>query len=583
MKRSIQIIAFLLVVHTFQLMSQDYGKEQIRIALKELEKYGEVAFYINREDAGTLNQLTSKIYVDNLTGIGLTGYANSKQFTQFLKTGIPFQVIPHTPVKRIPDDQRKDLAEWTTYPSRYEYDSIMKKFESDYPDICYLDTIGYSVDGKPILVLKISDNVNLDDSEPDFFYTSTMHGDETGGFILMLRLADYLLSNYGFDQRVNQLVDNLQIWINPLANPDGFYRSYDSLYIPIRVNSNGVDLNRNFPDPADGPHPDGHNYQPETVAMMEFMQKFPPVMSANFHGGAEVVNYPWDTWQTYDPGEEGYHSPHPDDSWFQLVSREYADSAHFYSPAGYFTNPYSSGYVRGGSWYMISGGRQDYVTYFLHGREVTIELDNTKITPETDLEDLWNYNYRSLLNYMDHALYGIHGTVTDSVTGESLRARIEVIGHDYDSSHVYSDSLHGDYYRLIEEGTWQVKFTAPGYHDKTIDNVLIQNRQKIQLDVPMVPLSSSRIEISSSESMMNCFPNPFGGTLMVSLDLDKPAHLEFQIFDILGKRQMVPHSSFHSAGSIQVSLNLNRLPPGTYIIRSVISGSIVDQKIIKKL
>ncbi len=583
MKRSIQIIAVLLVAHTFQLMSQDYGKEQIRIALTELEKYGEVAFYINREDAGTLNQLTSIIYVDNLTRTGLTGYANSKQFTQFLKTGIPFQVIPHTPVKRIPDDHRKDLAEWTTYPSRSEYDSIMKKFESDYPDICYLDTIGHSVDGKPILVLKISDNVNLDDLEPDFFYTSTMHGDETGGFILMLRLADYLLSNYGFDQRVNQLVDNLQIWINPLANPDGFYRSYDSLYIPVRTNSNGVDLNRNFPDPADGPHPDGNDYQPETVAMMKFMQMFPPVMSANFHGGAEVVNYPWDTWQTYDPGESGYHSPHPDDSWFQLVSREYADSAHFYSPAGYFTNPYSSGYTRGGSWYMISGGRQDYVTYFLHGHEVTIELDNTKITPETDLEELWNYNFRSLLNYMDHALFGIHGTVTDSVTGDPLRAKVEIIGHDYDSSHVYSDSLHGDYYRLIEEGAWQVKFTAPGYHDKTIDNVLVQNHQKTQLDVTMAPLSSSGNQLPASGYAMHCFPNPFQSTLTVSLELDQPAHLELQIFDILGKRQMIPHSSFHSAGSIQVSLDLNRLPPGTYIIRSIIAGSNVDQKIIKKL
>ena len=35
-----------------------------------------------------------------------------------------------------------------------------------------------------------------DEAEPEVFYSSTMHGDETGGFILMLRLADYLLKNY---------------------------------------------------------------------------------------------------------------------------------------------------------------------------------------------------------------------------------------------------------------------------------------------------------------------------------------------------------------------------------------------------
>jgi len=585
MKRSVRIIVILviLVAHNLQLMSQDDRKEQIQIALGELEKFGEVAFFIKRKDAGNLNQLSSQISVANLTENGLTGYTSSKQFTRFLRTGIPFEVVPHTPVKRIPNDQRKDLAEWTTYPSRSEYDSIMKKFESDYPDICFLDTIGYSVNGKPILMLKISDDVSLDDLEPNFLYTSTMHGDETGGFILMLRLADYLLSHYGLHQRVNQLVDNLQIWINPLANPDGLYRSYDSLYIPIRGNGNGVDLNRNFPDPQDGPHPDGNDYQPENLAMMEFMALFPPVMSANFHGGAEVVNYPWDTWQTSEPEEPGYYSPHPDDSWFQMISKEYADSAQYYSPAGYLTNPSSTGYILGGNWYMISGGRQDYVTYFLHGREVTIELDNTKTTPEADLENLWQYNYRSLLNYMEQCLFGISGIVTDSITGDPLKARIEVIGHDSDSSHVYSDSLQGDYYRLFEEGTWQLRFTAPGYYDKTIDGVTVQNRQKTQLDVQMVPLSSKQTTISPPVCTMNCFPNPFRNTLTVSFELNQPAHLELQIFDILGKKQMVPYSSFHSAGSIKVHLDLDRLPSGTYIIRSVATELVMDQKIIKKL
>lgn len=573
----------ILVAHTFQLIGQDRRREEIQSALTELEKFGEVTFVIKRKDAGTLNQLTYQISIAKLTENELTGYANSKQFTRFLRTGIPFEVVPHTPVKRIPNDQRKDLAEWTTYPSRSEYDSIMKKFESDYPAICLLDTIGYSVDGKTILMLKISDNVSLDESEPHFLYTSTMHGDETGGFVLMLRLADMILQNYGIDPRITGMVDNLQIWINPLANPDGFYRSYDSLYIPIRSNANGVDLNRNFPDPEDGPHPDGNQYQPETVAMMEFMKEFSPVMSANFHGGAEVVNYPWDTWQTSEPEEPGYYSPHPDDSWFQLVSKEYADSVQFYSPTGYFTNPSSSGYTLGGNWYMISGGRQDYVTYFLHGREVTIELDITKITPEADLENLWQYNYRSLLNYLEHALFGIRGTVKDAVTGDPVQAKIEIPDHDSDSSHVYSDSLHGDYYRLIEEGTYQMRFTAPGYYDKTIPDVIVQNRQKTRLDLQMVPLKSARIQLSSPESKMSCFPNPFRNTLTVSFELNQPAHLEFQIYDILGKKQMVPYSSFHSTGKIQVNLDLNRLPPGTYIIRSVITGLVMDQKIIKKL
>ena len=76
-----------------------------------------------------------------------------------------------------------------------------------------------------------------------------MHGDETAGFILMLRLADYLLKNYNSDTRVKTLSDNLEIWINPLANPDGTYRDGNFIISPVRNNANGYDLNRNFPDP----------------------------------------------------------------------------------------------------------------------------------------------------------------------------------------------------------------------------------------------------------------------------------------------------------------------------------------------
>ncbi|MBA7590890.1 hypothetical protein ES708_33032 [subsurface metagenome] len=232
--------------------------------------------------------------------------------------------------------------------------------------------------------MKISDNVSEFENEPETFLTSTMHGNETGGYILMLRLIDYLLENYSSQTRVTSLIDSLQIWINPLANPDGTYAGGShTISGATRRNANSVDLNRNFPDPQDGPHPDGYEYQPETTSMMEFMTKHNFVISANFHSGAEVVNYPWDTWT----------QRHADDSWFKFISREYADTVHQYS-SGYMTF-LDNGITNGADWYMINGGRQDYVTYFLQGREVTIELDNLPfITPVNDLDNLWNYNYR---------------------------------------------------------------------------------------------------------------------------------------------------------------------------------------------
>ena len=79
----------------------------------------------------------------------------------------------------------------------------MQSFIKRYPSLCHLDTIGTSVNGKLVLALKISDNAAVDEDKPEVFYSSTMHGDETGGFILvMLHFADYLLKNYLVSHRV---------------------------------------------------------------------------------------------------------------------------------------------------------------------------------------------------------------------------------------------------------------------------------------------------------------------------------------------------------------------------------------------
>ena len=47
-----------------------------------------------------------------------------------------------------------------------------------------------------------------------------MHGDELSGFVLSLRLIDYLLTNYGMNNRISNLINEIDIWINPLINPD---------------------------------------------------------------------------------------------------------------------------------------------------------------------------------------------------------------------------------------------------------------------------------------------------------------------------------------------------------------------------
>ncbi len=306
--------------------------------------------------------------------------------------------------------------------------------------------------------------------KPKIFLTSTIHGNEPAGYVAMLHLIDYLLNEYGTNQDVTGIVNNCEIWINPLANPDGTYRAGDETVLGARrYNANGVDLNRNFPDPEDGPHPDGKPWQPETIAMMDFATSTMPVLSANYHSGAEVVNYPWDTWQKL----------HPDNDWFVFISRNYADTVHLNSPAGYFDD-FDNGITNGYAWYSIAGGRQDYMNYFQHCREVTIEISNENFPQNPFL--YWAYNRQAIINFISQSLTGICGTVCCQ-NQEPLRAKIEIPERDHDNSFVYSESQTGRFFRLLLPGTYNLKFSAPYHYEQKIENVEVVDNQLTSLHI----------------------------------------------------------------------------------------------------
>ena len=198
-----------------------YGQpdNQASEAAKYLEKRGEVDLKIISHDLQLIYKLSEILSVVKVDGNVVTCNANAAEFHKFLMLGKEYIVIPPAAYYYKPGDNKGIVEDWLSYPTYEEYDSLMHVFAIKYPDICKIDTIGYSVEDRLLLGVKISDNVSERENEPEVFLTSTMHGDETGGYILMLRLIDYLLENYSSQTRVTSLIDSLQIWINPLANP----------------------------------------------------------------------------------------------------------------------------------------------------------------------------------------------------------------------------------------------------------------------------------------------------------------------------------------------------------------------------
>ncbi len=441
-----------------------------------LQERGEVYFSFSLNDQSQIESLSRIISIDDIKGRTVYAYANMKEFLEFTKKGIEIQVLtpPSMLVDAAMSSSNDQPLAWDYYPTYSNYENIMSQFVADHPDIARLITIGTLSSGRKLLAVKISDNPDVEENEPEFLYTSSIHGDETTGYILLLHLIDYLLTNYSSNDRITDLVNGIEIYINPLANPDGTYHGgNNTVNGATRYNANSIDLNRNYPDPEDGQHPDGNAWQPETIAFMNFAQQHTFTMSANFHGGTEVLNYPWDTWPRLAA----------DNSWWIYVCREYADTVHLHAPANYM-NEYVNGITNGYAWYTISGGRQDYMNYFRHCREVTAEISDTKLLPANQLLSHWEYNYRSLLNYLNQSIYGLHGLVTDSITGEPLPAKIFISGFDIDSSNVYTDPDVGDYHRLLKAGTYNVTFSSTGYLSKTF-TVQIADKQKVTLNVQL--------------------------------------------------------------------------------------------------
>lgn len=437
--------------------------------------------YFKFEASGLdVNQLTRIISIDKIENAEIWAYANLKEFTSFLKLNVDFTLLPKPGEalknpKMLNSVNVREITEWDFYPTYTAYVDMMNQFETDYPQLCQVSSIGTTVEGRQLLMAKISDNVAVKEAEPQFLYTGTIHGDETTGYILFLRLIDYLLSNYGILTDVTYLVDNVEIWINPLSNPDGTYAGgNNTVNGATRYNANYVDMNRNYPDPEDGPHPDGEDWQPETMAFMQFAEDNNFVMSGNSHGGAEVLNYPWDTWSRLAA----------DNSWWVFVCRQYVDTVHLYSPSNYL-NEFENGITNGYAWYSISGGRQDYMNYFHNCRELTMELSNTKLLPTNQLQNHWNYNYRSLLNYIEQSTFGVKGVVTEIGTGLPLEAKVYIEDHDLDNSFVYSEGTTGFYQRLLDQGTYDLTFSAPGHYPVTVENVVVSRYNATTLNVQL--------------------------------------------------------------------------------------------------
>ncbi len=349
------------------------------------------------------------------------------------------------------------------YPTHSQLETLFADLAASNPTIARTFTWGSSVEGRDLLGIVISNDVNNTTAEPEVRLSAQMHGDEPSSMVMLVEFADYLVTNYGLSgyEDVTSLVDNYEIHIMPMHNPDGYVAH-------SRYNDNGTDLNRNFPEPA-GTHP---VTEVENINYMNYANAHHFVISQNGHSGALVVNYPWD--YTYDLA--------PDNDALIKLSLEYST----HNIPMYNSSQFSQGITNGAAWYVTTGCVQDW-SYDVTGCiDVTIEVSNTKWPDASTLDDFWDDNRESLMHFTKSARYGVNGVVTGSDTGLPLDATVSVLGNVMTKK---TDPAHGDYYKLLDTGSYDITYSAYGYIDKTIYNVSTTWGTPTVLDVVLDPVA----------------------------------------------------------------------------------------------
>ncbi len=320
------------------------------------------------------------------------------------------------------------------YHTWQEVVDTMEWAAAQYPDICRLDTLGFSVEGRPILAWLISDNPSQLEPEPRVRVMGNIHGDEVIGCEIPLRFGLWVLENYSLDPQVKALVDSLEIWVVPVMNPDGHV--YDTRY-----NANGVDLNRDqgyfWGGEGGSPSPIS---QPESKSYFAHLRETEPSLEFVYHSVALYVNYPWD-WTPIDP---------PDSGLIIQEAQAYAQVAGLQITNGY-------------DWYQVTGSVQDHTEGVSGTLAYTIETDQP--ADEASVEQIAAENRDALLVLLRHVLDSTLGGFVHNSAGEPLRARVDFLSPERISC--YTDSS-GTFWKMLQRGTYTIAVWAPGYKPETL-------------------------------------------------------------------------------------------------------------------
>jgi hypothetical protein len=328
MKKSLIFTLIQILIFVCVIFGQDQSRKIVRI-----------------DFTGVKNETVKELFK---SGIDVTSIDRSGNSINALVTESEIQKIKNLGFKSeilLPDADAfaRQLRQSGYFNHFHNYQQMldeMQKVVADYPDLALLEDIGDSYEktigkgGYDIWALKISDNVHVEEDEPEVFYMANMHAREIITPEIIMYFMHYLIDNYGSDAYVTYLVDNRQVWLCPTFNPDGHEYVFSGS-TPNNWNdpmwwrknkrdnngngffdpdSDGVDLNRNFgyawgfDNFGSSPYPISNIYrgtgpfsEPESQAIRDFAIKHNFIITLSFHSHSQLWLYPWGYTSAYTP------------------------------------------------------------------------------------------------------------------------------------------------------------------------------------------------------------------------------------------------------------------------------------------
>jgi predicted deacylase len=345
----------------------------------------------------------------------------------------------------------RSQPEFTDFHSYTEMINGMIAYANNYPAIAQCLDLGNSVQGRELYAVKISDNVTIEENEPEAAFWGGVHGNEYGGMEMPYMYIGYLCENYGVIPMVTDFVNSTEIWCVPMINPDGRVNG-------TRNNANNIDLNREFGYNWDGwgssPYPFS---QVESRAVRELGTDNNLSISISYHCSGDEFYYPW-----------GFFPDNaPDYSIFYRLAQRYGAAASYNVMSSYQS-------------YQTHGEILDWAYGCLGGLSFTAEVSNSSANVNTTFDR----NRAGMNIFLDLIQEGIHGIVTDSLTGEPLRAAVWLLG---DPIPTYTDPAIGDLHRIVTPGNYSIKVWANGYVPRTIDNLFVTYGTPAQFTANLQP------------------------------------------------------------------------------------------------